>query len=260
MAWPVQSDNSHLSRISNSDFKAEAALGKIDGTTVWNKFGYNSDIDVGTEVIAAFGGTFTPLTEATTLYIQSTSLSDDLGASGAEKVLIYGIDANRKTQTEIVTVDRSVPVTTTNTWLGVNRMVVYQAGSSNINAGIITAKATSDDTTQASIPVGEGTTQQCIFFVQSGYQALAEWLTINTLRQSAQQPIVTVKGWVYSPITGTKYEVMRESIDTAIDNHIELMPPIPFPLGDGAVFWLEATTDKDDTILNARFSLLEIEL
>ena len=45
-----------------SDFHTEVALGRRQGVTTWNKFGYNDDIDSSTEVIASFGGTFQYLT------------------------------------------------------------------------------------------------------------------------------------------------------------------------------------------------------
>lgn len=39
------------------DYDLLAATGKVDGVSIWNKFGYNADIDTGSaEVIASFGG------------------------------------------------------------------------------------------------------------------------------------------------------------------------------------------------------------
>jgi len=243
------------------DYKYEVALGKVTGHTLWNKFGYNQDLDVGTEVVASWGGTFTPMTTARTLSVVSTSTDDDgdPAGTGANSVIIYGVDANRMAQTAVVVLNGTTPVVTPETWLGINRMAIYISGSGSVNAGTITATATTDATIQGQIPTGEGTSQQCIFFTQPGYQALAEWLTVNTLKQTNQSPVVTVKGWVYSAVSGSKYEVVRMSLDTSIDNHVELAPPLPFPIGEASVFWLEATTDKANTIVKARFSLIEVD-
>lgn len=243
-----------------TDYKHEVALGRRQGATLWNKFGYNADIDIGTEVIASWGGTFTPMTTARTLSVVSTD-ADDNGVTpdtGANSVIIYGIDANREAQTVVVTLNGTTPVVTTETWLGVNRMAIYVSGTSKVNEGTITATATTDLTIQAQIPIGEGTSQQCIFFIQEGHQALAEWLTVTSLKQSGASPVVTVKAWVYSAISGSKYEVARISLDTAVENHVDLKPPVPFPITESSVFWLEGTTNKADTVVNARFSLIEV--
>ena len=32
------------------------AQNKVSGHALWNKFGYNDDIDIGTEIIASWGG------------------------------------------------------------------------------------------------------------------------------------------------------------------------------------------------------------
>jgi hypothetical protein len=243
-----------------TDFKSEVALSRRQGATLWNKFGYNADVDVGTEVIASFGGTFTPMTTARTLSIVSTDANDD-GApagTGANSVVVYGIDANRQAQTVVVTLNGTTPVVTTETWLGVNRIAIYLAGSGLVNAGTITATATTDLTIQAQIPAGEGTTQQCIFFTQLDHTALAEWLTINIVRFGVgTEPVVTVKGWVFSAVANAKYEVVRINIDATIENHIELLPPIPFPIGEKSCFWLEATSTQNNTVVSGRFSLIE---
>lgn len=245
-----------------TDYKTEVALGRRQGATLWNKFGYNADVDTATdpEVVASWGGTFTPMTTARTLSVVSTSTDDDGAPAGigAQSVLIYGVDANRMEQTVVVTLDGTTPVVTTETWLGVNRMAIYVSGSNQVNVGTITATATTDLTTQAQIPAGEGTSQQCIFFTQDSHQALAEWITVNVVRFGAgTEPVVTIKGWVYSAVSGSKYEVVRMNIDTSIQNSKELIPPLPFVIGEKSCFWLEVETTRDDTVVNARFSLIE---
>jgi hypothetical protein len=241
-----------------TDFNTEVALGRRQGSTLWNKFGYNADVDTGTEVVASWGGTFTPMTTARTLSIVSTDATDDDGNTGANSLVVYGIDASRQAQTVVVTMNGTTPVVTTETWLGVNRIAIYISGTGKVNAGTITATATTDLTIQGQIPAGEGTTQQCIFFTQVNHQALIEWITVTTLKQSGgTAPVVTVKAWVYSAISNSKYEVARISIDTSISNFVEMSPPLPFPVGESSGFWLEATTDRDNTIVNARFSLVE---
>jgi len=258
MTHTFRRDDNHVPYDQNPN--AEVAMGNISGSTLWNKFGYNADVDVGTEVIASFGGTFVPLTTASTLSIVSTSGEDAAAQTGAFNVVITGVDANRKSQVEVITMTGVTPVVTTTTWLGINRMAVYLSGTALNNVGTITATAVTGSAIQAQMPATEGTTQQCIFFVQAGYQFLAEWLTVNTLKitgQGSQNPLITVKGWVYSAVSGSKYEVFRTSLDTSITNFEALTPPLPFPVTESSCFWLEATSDKVDATVNARFSGIE---
>jgi hypothetical protein len=43
-------------------------------------------------------------------------------------------------------------------------------------------------------------------------------------------------------------------MDTSVNNTIDLSPQLPFPIGESSVVWMEATTDKADTIIKGRFS------
>lgn len=243
-----------------TDYKYEVALGRRQGATTWNKFGYNLDFGTSPEVIAAWGGTFTPLTTASTLTIVSSSTDDDGSPAGigAQTLLIYGIDANRQAQTEAVTMNGTTNVVTSNTWLGVNRVAVTLSGSSQSNVGNITITATTGGSTQAYLPAGESVTQQAIFFTQVDHQALCDWLLLNANKSSGGgSPKITFKAWVYSPTTNTKYQVFRHLVDTAIEDSIELIPSQPFVLNSGDVMWFEGTSSAASTEANVRFSLIE---
>lgn len=244
-----------------TDYHYEVSLGKRVNETTWNKFGYNADVDIGTEVVAAFGGTFTYLTSASTLTIVSSSTNDTDGGSGAHGLVIYGVDADRNSQTEVVLLTGTTPVVTTTTWLGINRAALFRSGSGQVNAGNITITATTGGTTQAYIPLGEGTTQQLIFFTQAGHTVLADWMLLNAEKISGGgSPKVTFKGWVFSAVSNSKYEVFRQVVDTSTDDHIELRPSQPFIIGEKSIFWIEATTDQNNTVTSGRFSLLEIKI
>lgn len=237
-----------------TDYETEVALNRRQGDSLWNKFGYNNDVDVGTEVIASFGGTFSPMTSAVQLDISSSSSDDDDGGVGCNSLVLYGVDENWDEQIEVIALDGTNTVTTVNSWFGLNRASIYLAGTSQENVGTITIVPTGGGATQAEMPAGEGTTQQCIFFVPRRSQALANWLFVNALRQSAQNPKITIKGFVFSDVSNAKYEVVRFGIDTEVSNIVDLKPTSPFLIGEKSVFWLEATTDKADTQVSSRLS------
>lgn len=243
-----------------TDFHNEVALGRRQGYTLWNKFGYNEDVDTATdpEVLAAFGGSFTPLTTASTLTVVSSSTDDDGDPAGigAQTIRVIGVDANRDQQTEDITMDGTTNVVTTSTWLGINRVIVLTSGSSDSNVGLITITATTGGSTQATLPAGESVTQQLIFFIPNSHTGLASWLRLTAKRfGSGTEPVVTFKGWVYSPLTDTKYEVFREVIDAADETHSDLTPSRPFVFTEQDVFWVEAETTRDDTQVIGRLTL-----
>jgi hypothetical protein len=246
--------------LEEPDHHHEVALGRRTGETLWNKFGYNSSFGPGTEVVASFGGTFTPLLTASTLSFVSTSGNDTNGGTGCHGLVVYGVDENRDNQIEVVFLTGVTPVVTTSQWLGINRIAIFRSGTSLINEGQITGTATTDASIQTRMEIGEGTSQQCIFFTNAGSTGLFNWLTVNALKISAgTEPVITVKAWVYSAVSNAKYEVFRISMDTKVTNNIELSPDMPFVLGEQSAFWLEATTDKASTEISARFSLIEYD-
>lgn len=237
-----------------TNYNAEVALGRRQGATLWNKFGYNLDVDTAIpEVVASWGGAFTPLLTATTISIVSTSTADDDGSTGCNSVVLYGLDANRDEVIEVVTLNGTTPVVTTSTWLGLNRVAMFLCGTGMVNAGTITATAVTGSTTMAQMPVGEGVTQQCIFHVPRNHHYIMEWLTINVLNR-AKDAELTIKVWVYSTVNNGKQVVYSEDIDTSKTNDITESPPLPFPVDGNSVIWIEATTDKNDIIVNGRFS------
>jgi hypothetical protein len=238
-----------------SDYKSEVAINLRQGSMLWNKFGYNGDIDIGTEVIASWGGTYTPPTTARTLSVVSTSANDDgdPGGTGCRSIVIYGIDANREEQTVVVTLNGTTPVITTETWLGVNRMVMFLCGSGQVNDGEITATLTTDLTIQAQMPAGGGVTQQCIFHVPVKHNFVMEWMRVNAINKGKGASLA-VKAWVYSAVSNGKQEVYRVNIDTDVNPDISENPSLAFPITEQTVIWLEGTSDKNDVEISARFS------
>lgn len=237
-----------------TDYNTEVALGLRQGHTLWNKFGYNPDVDVGTEVVASWGGTFTPLTTATEISIVSTDIADDAGGTGCNSVYIYGIDENRNEAIKYYELNGTTPVVTTgDSWLGINRIAMFLCGTGQVNAGTITATAVTGGSTMGQMPAGGGVTQQCIFHVPAGHTFVAEWIRINVLNKLKDAEL-TLKMWVYSSVSNGKQEVYRVEIDTQVNNDIDESPLLPFPITASTVVWLECTSNKADVSVNARFS------
>lgn len=255
--------------VRSTDYHYEVAEGLRQGHRTFNKFGYNDAVRTSYETIWPIGGIYTPPAdgEAETLNIVSSSGNDagDVSfqptSTGAAAVQIIGLDANRKTQTVVYALDGISTVTTTETWLGINRMVTLYHGSNQANVGNITATLTTDGRTMAYIPAGEGVTQQVFYHTQYQANALADWLWLNFNRASGGgNPVIDVRIRTYSPITNAFYLVFKCKIDTTTDTIIQLNPEQPFQFSPGDVALLEAVSSANaDTVVNARLSLIEIE-
>lgn len=243
-----------------TDYHYEVAMGKRQGRTTWNKFGYNDDVDTGgEEIIGSFGGTFNVMTTADTLDIVSSSANDAAAGTGAQSILITGIDANSLAQTEIVTMNGLTTVTTSNTWLGVNRVVVLSSGTSDSNEGTISITDTTGTFgNQAEMPVGTSVTEQAIFHTQINHNFLSDWLVINVRKTGGgSAPRATIRGYSYSRVTDTRYEVFTYRIDASVENTIEFRPSQPFVIGGREVLYFTAETDTNNTVISCRFSGIE---
>lgn len=239
-----------------SDFHTEVALGKRQGVTTWNKFGYNLDVDTGTEVIAAWGGALQFITVGETISIVSTSTDDDDGGTGVNSIIIYGVDENWDEAIKVVTMNGTTPVVTTSKWIGINRVAVFLSGTGRTNAGTITITNVTSGYTMAQMPTGIGVTQQLVFYVPQNHQFLAEWLHFSSRKVSGGggNPEITFLGQVYSAVNNTIQEIYRGEIDIANENNLDVHSPIPFPVGEKSILYFTATTDKDNTTVSGRFS------
>lgn len=250
-------------RTTSKDHSKEVALGNVAGYQTWNKFGYNEDIDIGTaEVIAEFGGAFNQrLDNAEILNIVSDNIADDVGGTGVTQLVIFGVGGttadSRELITDVVQLDGTSTVNSNLRFWGINRMTIFTSGSNNSNVGTITATAGTSGNTMASMPAGEGTTQQLIFYVPEDYQYLATWLYLSVIKSSGGgSPEVTFKGKVYSEVVDSEFEVYRDSIDLAGSNgdRVDITPSEPFTIGEKSILWFEAASSTNNTATRGRFS------
>jgi hypothetical protein len=241
-----------------TDFKYEVALGLRQGYTTWNKWGYNATVSAGTETLWSVSTLFSRMTTADTLVLTSSSTNDIVTTgTGAQSVVIYGVNENYDPIIEVVPMNGTGGATTTNQFFGINRLAVYLAGANGVNAGTITATTTTPTTTQSEIPVGEGSSQHAFFFVPQGHTALLDWMTLSCAKLSGgAKPNVTYKMWVTSLVSGAKYEVFRSPLDVTLENHLEFTPSQPFVVGEKSLIEIQITSDTANTVASGRFSLI----
>lgn len=158
------------------DFFLEVARGNVPGMSAVQKFGRNLDLDNGIEEdIWAGGGTRAYLSSAETMDVASTDAADDGDpeGTGLHQVLISGLDSNYLEVEETVTLNGTSTVTTTQSFLRVNRVKGLGAGSGGINAGDISADPTTtgSGSRQGFIEAGRGQSQISHYTVPAGKTA-----------------------------------------------------------------------------------------
>lgn len=166
---------------TNSDsFYTRVGLGKIPGFENVIVAGYNDDVTSSEETVWNVGGLYVFPENASILTISSTSASDTVGGIGARVILIGGLDANWNEISEFVNLSGTTPVATINSFLRVNSMIVFEAGSQNSAVGVI--NAVHPESTLARIDSTDNTEQQTVYSVPANHTAYF----VNSLQNSGK--------------------------------------------------------------------------
>ena len=177
----------------------EVKRGNIPGISSVNKFGKALDCDNGTATDVwdgADGTTSTDVwvapTQARTHTIVSTDIDDsDTGgvnpqSTGMRTVQVYGLEDWDSAETsEVITLDGTTGVVTSNSYVIIHRMKGLTFGSTGSNEGIITATATTDATVTAAIQAGEGQTLMAIYGIPSTQKMYINYIHAGILRAVA---------------------------------------------------------------------------
>jgi len=113
------------------------ARGFTKGHRALYKFGYNPDVNGEEETVWAQGGDFPYPTSAVTMFVSSTSANDANGGTGANSILIQGLDENYDEIEETVFLNGQTQVATQLAYLRVYRAFVTLAGTGGTAGGTI---------------------------------------------------------------------------------------------------------------------------
>ena len=229
---PVTGYSSNV--IAAAPFEWQVALGAIPNATQVNVFGYSANI-ANTYGIAweNSGLDYTYLTTAQTLSINSTSSSDNSTA----KVLLQGLDANWAPLSEVVTLNGTTVVTTTNQFLRVNSMVLTQAASGqNTNVGAVTAYY---GTTQlAEMAATTSKSQMSQYSVANNYTLYVQNVNLFSGDASGASKYMNFRVDVMNNVTGVNFILLH----TTWQNQYQLPRSNPFAYqGKSDIKWQMAT-------------------
>jgi len=156
------------------------------------KFGYNPDVNGDEETVWEQGGDYPWLDSAVTMFVSSTSVNDTSGGSGANTILIQGLDENYVEIEETITLNGQAQVATQFSYLRVYRAFVTLAGSSGTSGGTIyigSSGATGgvpNGTVYANLGIGNQT-QIGAYTVPAGYTLYLDDINFTAALSQAQK-------------------------------------------------------------------------
>ena len=214
-----------ISKLGSSEpFELQVAQGQIAYHEHIYKFGQNSVVGNSVETIWQQGGLYSYPPSATTMTVSSSDTNDTSAGTGARTVQIAGLDGDYNEISETITLNGQTAVTTTNSFLRVNRALVLTAGSGGVNAGIIYVGT---GTVTLGVPAnvyttinGDGTNQslQAFWTVPANYNAYIYQTNIST-GNSSNTPAVLKTLLVARPYGGVFNT--KELIVLTDGNHLQ---------------------------------------
>jgi len=175
-----------ISQVGTSEpFELQVARGQIPGHSIRNLFGTNP----------AVGTTFrTPWENNTALPFlsspQQLSLVSTSASDTSVSILVGGTDGDYNTLTEVVALNGTTPVTTTNAFFRINDLVTTSGNA----VGDITASY--DGTVYAKILAGRGRNQAAVFTVPAGFSFYLGRIDAFTATANNENKIMTFRNQV----------------------------------------------------------------
>lgn len=220
------------------------------------RFGYKSNTLAasGRQTLWPDASNFTVMIEADTFTITYNNSTDGAGTTGALTLFIFYIDENLDLQTAFHTLGNTGSDVTAFNGLGINRIVVFSAGSARANTNEIKALATTATTVQAVIPALKSVTQTSPFHCPRLCSPIFELVELTSGRLSGgQNPKINIYLMAYSRVTNVLYEIREYQIDTSAQ--VEISPPGAVPLSGQDVFWYEVDVDLDATKITFEYDI-----
>ncbi len=169
-----------MSRQFSRDFHIEVAKGNIAGHKIIHKFGRNSASSDGDDVWFS-DGTMNWETSAAVVSVVSSDTDDDgnpTSNTGAQTLTIEGLDSSFDELNETITLNGAGAVTTSGSFIRVNRAYVATTGTYHgTNEGIITG--TINGNTAFKIEANTGQTQLGRYTVPNGKTAYITKVVIS---------------------------------------------------------------------------------
>lgn len=249
-----------MSYFGCNDFWLEIAKGNVPGHAAIIVRGHNADIDDGAqEDVWEPGGELSYLSSAETMEIASTSADDAAAGTGARTVMIQGVDDDGLFISEVVTLNGTSNVQTSNSYLRVNLMNILTAGSAGWNVGDLTATATTAATIQDEMDATEGFSQSSHYTVPAGKTAFLTQVELNAAKLSGGGvPEIEFKA-MFRPFGGAWHQGFDKTLDTSVTDELDIILPVPTRILERTDVRITALTDTNNSEARTRMYILEVE-
>lgn len=160
--------------MSSTLFLQDVAEGSIEGYSPFSRFGYNDAVPSGSaSVISGTNGAapYLPNT-AVTVAAKSTSPNDTAAGSGAQSIVVTGVDGSFLEVTAEITMNgTSESTATVQTFLRVDDAYIKETGTQfGSNAGDITILASGGGTTFLTIKTGVGVAHSSVYTTRANQE------------------------------------------------------------------------------------------
>lgn len=249
-------------KMGTTDFMFEVAKGNVFGHSSFIVHAHNASVSAaGTEEAWPEGGSITYMTSAETMNIVSTDADDDgdPADTGVRTIEILGLDANYNQISEIVTMNGTTNVLTTNSYLRVYELLAKTAGSSSFNEGIIRATASSAGTVQCHMEAGLGISRCTHYTVPAGKTAYMVQNEMATHKISGGATPEVEFELIVTDSAGCSKRLIDEIINTEVVERIFMPDRLPEGLAEKTDIHWVINTDTNVTEVDIRSWILLVD-
>jgi len=209
-------------------YELQISQGLIPGTKSVFKYGFNTSVGSSEETVWMGSTLYTYPPSASTMTVSSSSALDTAAGTGARTVTISGLDASYNEQSETISLNGTTAVTTTGTYIRVNRMFVVTAGSTSTAQGTIytgTGAVTSGVPANiySLIAIGDNQTLQAFWTVPAGYTGYLQSAFVNVGDTTSVQYVIA--RFIQRPFGGVFRTASRITLHDGIGNFFDTIPP-----------------------------------
>lgn len=243
-----------------NDYFLELSKGNIPQHSTINKFGFNLDIDTGTdpETIWSAGGLYTFPSSADTLKIISNDADDNgTGTTGALTIKVQGLDANYDVIEEDFTLNGQTAVTGSKEFLRVYRSFVTSAGSSEHNEGVITINNSDDTLTLAEIPAEHSQTQMAVYTVPRNHKVYITNISASIIKSGGAVKTATIH--FYNRANGVARLKQSFSVETNGTTVFNKTFSLPLVVEEKTDIYVNAEVGANDTGVFSNFGIILVD-
>jgi len=243
-----------------NDYFVELSKGHIPQHSVINKYGFNLDVDTGSdlETIWSAGGSYTFATSADTLKVVSSDFDDNgTGTTGALTIKVQGLDTNYDIIEEDLTLNGQTAVTGNKEFSRVYRAFVTSAGSSEHNEGTITINNSDDSLTLAEIPAEHSQTQMAVYTVPRDHRGFITNISGSIIKSGGNKRNATLH--LYTRANGVAKLKQSFSIETDGTTVFNKEFSLPLVLEEKTDVYVNAEVGTDNTGVFSNIGIILVD-